>query len=132
MDYFYKITIMVAVIILILVLTYIGITMGNRSYTTSASFPPQYGSCPDYWDAVRQDDQIFCKVPLPEGDSGNPNVGQIYDSDDTLILNTSNTSEFQDNVIEFDEIKWGGICEIKTWCDRYGIVWDGVTNYNKC
>lgn len=132
MDYFYKITMMVAIIILILILTYIGITMSNGSFTSTQVFPPQYASCPDYWDAVKQGDQIFCKVPMPKAESGNPNVGQIYDSDNNLVLNTSNTSEFQNNMIEFDEAKWGGICEMKTWSERYGIVWDGVTNYNKC
>jgi len=132
MDYFFKITILVATIILILVLTYIGITMENNNYASVKAFPPTYGKCPDYWNSVKHGDNILCKVPLPKELSGNPNVGSIYDESNNLILNTANTIEFQNNVIEFDEKKWGGVCEMKRWADRYGIVWDGITNYNKC
>jgi len=54
MDNFYTIVIFVAVVALILVLTYVGVVMTYGEGTTA--YPPQSTTCPDHW--VIDEDRI--------------------------------------------------------------------------
>jgi len=153
MDSFYTIVLSIAVVILILILTYIGVIM---SYNNGAgTFPPQYSMCPDYWN-VSSVDSNSCLIPT---DVTHKNIGPIskksdgkllsslYDSAGKLLLNKSNTpgiycdgtscSGNKLNAINFGDAGWtksgiSPVCAKRTWANNFGIVWDGISNYNSC
>jgi hypothetical protein len=83
MDYFYVVVLSIAVVLLILILTFIGLAF--RSSKNSATWPPVAGSCPDYWD-VDPTNQNYCIIPKWNSTSTTPprNVGTIYKSDKTI------------------------------------------------
>jgi len=188
MDRFYSIVLLIAVITLIIILTYIGLLMNYQKENTTTVFPPRQATCPDYWD-LAEDQELSCKIPRQEysneydcqayvdrypdiheeiGGSdctntnvadnaknhwkykGNvegrtpgkllqhPNSGTIYNSENKVQLNASNTPgyNFVDYSIDFNDKGWmmkgTEICSKKQWANTNGIVWDGVTNYNDC
>jgi hypothetical protein len=136
MEAFYIIVLSIAIILLILVLTYVGIQMTSaNSATKKSTFPPQASSCPDYWQSVTTDTSS-CLIPT----KNSQNVGKIYDaSNGSLLLNSSTTYGLNtmSNSINFANSRWatGGvntICAQKSWANQYGLMWDGVSNYNSC
>lgn len=133
MDRFYIIVLSIAVVLLILILTIIGLMMKSTS-TNSAVFPPTLNTCPDYWTTGM--DPSSCAIPV---DSSQKNTGSIYDSKNKLLLTSVNTFGFTSltNDIKFGDPAWskGGtksICAQQKWANQYNIMWDGVTNYNGC
>ena len=132
MDIFYIIVSTIAIVLLALILTYVGLLM-SRQQNVSTVFPPNSGKCPDYWTLAT--DGSSCMIPV----SGSKNVGSIYQGGNLLLdsrkgtygLNPSFTS------INFSDAAWmtGGksaICSQRKWANQYGIIWDGVSNYNSC
>jgi len=115
MDRFYFIVLTVATISLILFLTYIGILMKYYSKSDLA-YPSIANTCPDYWtlDTDPTTGQTKCTVP----DDGKPNRGTV-----------SGTNEVTE-VMPYGEDSI--ICDLKNWANTNSIVWDGVSNYNKC
>jgi hypothetical protein len=136
MDLFYIIVLSVATVLLILLLTYIGISMKNAKTSGDGDvFPPSASSCPDYWSSSVSDPSS-CVVP--KNVAGIKNIGSIYDVNG-LVLNDSNTVGYDlaKNVINFNDTRWasGGkiaVCAQKDWANKYNIMWDGVSNYNSC
>jgi hypothetical protein len=131
MDIYYIIVSTIAVVILILVLTYIGITM--TYYKGKSAYPPQAATCPDTW-AIASDGSS-CLIPA----STTSNVGKLYDSTGKLIANSGTTYglSITKNSINFADAGWtkGGLspqCSQKAWANQMGIQWDGIANYNKC
>jgi hypothetical protein len=108
MDQFYTIVLAVAVIILIITLTYIGIKM--KSSKASQPFPPVANTCPDYWTTT----DASGNTCIPQHGVNNPtNITSI-----PSIKNTEST-----------------ICGkngLKQIVNSNSIVWDGVSNYNSC
>jgi len=134
MDVFYVIVLTTAVIILILLLTYIGIKMTKNAAGGTVAFPPKVSTCPDYW-AMSSTDPSSCIIPYYK----KVNTGNIYDASGNLTLNTNSTYGFdsRDYSINFTDLGWtkGGTnakCAQKKWSNQYGLVWDGVSNYNGC
>lgn len=144
MDPFYTIVLAIAVILLIIVLTYIGVVMSNNN-AKKGVYPPQSSSCPDYWTLG---DASMCLIPtnkssrnagtISKDASGNIST-TLYGKGGELLLNQSNTTGFNSmkNAINFGDAKWNStgvstICAQKTWANTFGIVWDGVSNYNDC
>lgn len=130
---FYTIVLTIAVVLLILILTFVGIKMSNSKYNnqTNVSFPPVKSSCPDYWTA----DGSYCNIPV----YGKTNTGRIYDTNRNNTLSPSSTYGYvvDNNYIDFNNSMWGSmgktaICQQKDWTGKYNIVWDGVSNYNNC
>jgi hypothetical protein len=132
MDFFYISVIFVAIVLLIIVLTFIGIQMKSNTGTNQA-FPPSMSDCPDYW---QMDMYGNCMIPS----RGAKNSGTLYDSTNNLKADSSNTAGFgkrgSDKYINFNASGWVGnssaICTKRQWTSNNGIFWDGVTNYNKC
>lgn len=126
MDVFYIIVPTIAIVILILILTYIGIKMANnRTATESNAFPSQMSTCPDYWQVNPTNG--YCMVPS----SGTRNSGTIKDYSKVTGYNSASNS------INFRDAAWatsGGssTCGKKSWCKTNNITWDGVSNYNAC
>ncbi len=126
MESFHIIVLTIAVIILILVLTVIGIMMTNKTYDSSV-FPPSTNSCPDYWTATSTNGE--CSIGSVN--KGNQ-TGSRFD-----IENPRNTPGYSTGKVNFSHQNWssnGGtaLCNQKDWAIKYGISWDGVANYNGC
>jgi hypothetical protein len=132
MDLFYIIVLTVAVILLILTLTFLGIAMNKMNKETTV-FPPTKSTCPDYWTTSTKD-LSYCEVP----NSNSRNIGSIYASDGKNNLESKLTPGYDANLnrIGFLHDDWskGGTstCNQQKWAKQYGVVWDGVTNYNGC
>lgn len=136
---FYSIVLTIAIILLILVLTYVGIIMQNAKHTGKVVFPPVESKCPDYWEYTGNS----CVVPV----SGSMNTGSIYNGNNTLLINNGNTFGFTTGnsitgnsisaYVDFNDKSWSslglsGVCQKQKWANMYGIQWDGVSNYNSC
>jgi hypothetical protein len=130
MELFHVIVLTVALVILILLLTFIGILMAKQK--TSLTYPPAYNTCPDYWSVAT--DGSSCVIP----NYGGINTGKLYTG---MVLDPSvfSTPGFTaatsttPNQINFKASGWNGtVCSQKTWTANYNVVWDGVSNYNSC
>jgi len=132
MDSFYLIVLSIAAIVLIVLLTYIGIQLSKPGVTVPV-FPPTYNTCPDFWDIQGN----VCVIPSSTGKNVGGNVGGIYTSG-TFNLNSDNTPGLNsaNKTIDFSDPKWGtgknAICAQQTWSNKYQILFDGISNYNKC
>jgi len=71
------------------------------------------------------------------------NLGTIYTKNgldlytEELAIKEETTPGLTGSVIQFSDNGWtaGGkssICTQKSWANTYGVVWDGVSNYNGC
>jgi hypothetical protein len=162
MEFFYMIVLAIAILFLIIMLTYIGILM--RYTDTKVAFPPIENDCPDYW--VLASDGKSCTIPL----STEKNAGSLYtsDNDSTSIdikyattytvekdglkdtysfptytpglayTTTTDTNERQPgSTIDFTNTDWNSngmtsTCAKKKWANNWKITWDGITNTNTC
>jgi len=129
MDIFYTIVFSIAIILLILILTYIGIRISQK--TGKLPFPPISSTCPDYW-AVEGN---TCVIPA----YGKVNTGSLYTGKNALAITGTTTFGLDSNkfVIDFNNAGWNSLgktttCQQKDWADKYNITWDGVTNFSKC
>jgi hypothetical protein len=135
MEWFHIIVLTVALVILILLLTFIGLLMSNQK--NNLSYPPTYNTCPDYWSIST--DGSNCIIPSY---SSNLNIGLLYSGPTTLNSSVSTTPGFTSitdannnviNQINFNNSKWqGSVCNQKIWAVNNNIVWDGISNYNSC
>ena len=129
MDNFYTIVLIVAVVSLILVLTYIGVIL--KYGETQGVYPPHGTTCPDYWEISSEGHCI-----IPKG--GEKNVGSLYEGGlltDAVKGNTPGLDTTSDMInFNHDDWKAGGteICTKREWASKHGVVWDGVSNYNNC
>lgn len=118
------ITMAIAIIVLILLLTIFGIML---SYKNKVVFPPSKNTCPDYWSEVFDDNgKSVCQID-------NRNVGTFFsDTTSTPGYNSVNKT------VNFNDPGWANIgkssamCSLQKWCNSKKIVWDGVSNYNGC
>ena len=122
MDIFYIIVLSVAIMLLILILTYIGIKMVYNRNSAGNTFPPSYSPCPDYWET---DSNGYCVVPGAQ--SINRGSGPY---------SSSTTPGFNNGSVDFTVAGWtnngSSICSKRTWANSNNVVWDGITNYNGC
>ena len=142
MDMFYGIVVGVAVSLLIIMLTYIGMQMESTTNVSEAGFPPVKQTCPDKWEATLDSDkQVLCNVP-DYAENSMKNVGNIYGADGTIspvIAEATPGLQLANNksTIDFNHATWSAYgltsdCKKKEWANAYNIVWDGISNYNKC
>lgn len=117
---FYTIVLIIAIIILIIALTSVGLLLGRLN--TSKTFPPSASDCPDYW-VVKTDGS--CTVPITTGINKPSNE---YNS---------NTPGLSDGAVKFTDAGWKNqgiseLCAKKKWANKYNVLWSGVSNYNSC
>lgn len=131
MDRFYLIVILIALLALIGILTYVGVLM-TYYRNKDTTYPPVAASCPDFWEV---DENKNCRIPA-ENDSA-VNLGEIYITNE-LQLKPDNTFglDLNKKTINFEHADWGmagtTTCKKQAWANQYGLVWDGITNYNSC
>ena len=146
MEIFYIVTISVAVILLIIILTYLGLKMASDSIAVGV-YPPNKMRCPDNWKNVKEEDTgtYTCAIP----DSGELNTGMLYGGEGGSILPESVTAApgyiAEDTAndlparFDFSDEGWSGFkagltadCSKRAWSVEHNVLWDGVTNYNSC
>lgn len=121
------ITMAIAVVALILILTVVGVMLSNKS---SVVFPPSRNTCPDYWDQIidSTNNKYTCKI-------NDRNKGTFVPTTDTAATPGYNAEK---NAIDFNHEGWGkqgnssSLCSLQKWCHDKKISWDGVSNYNGC
>ena len=162
MEFFYMIVLAIAVLFLIIMLTYIGILM--RYTDTKVAFPPIENDCPDYW--VLASDGKSCTIPNYD----QKNAGTLYTNDTQVIdINIKYDTTYTNDVdgvdatykfptytpglayttntftgirtlgstIDFTNDDWSSqgmtsTCAKKKWANNWKITWDGITNTNTC
>ena len=122
---FYTTVLVIAVIILILTLGFLGWVMSKQKATDN--FPKLQTSCPDYWGVTTEDGKAYCTQPA----EGQVNYGNTAAASTSTIGYDSTKNRF-----DFSNAGWSAegnaICAKKKWANKYGINWDTVTNYNAC
>lgn len=109
MEYFQKLILIVAGLILIIILVFIGINLANMK--SNLTWPPNIPQCPDYWELDVSGNDIVCKNVL--------NLGKCSSSTGSTneVVNFS-TSDFTGN---------NALCSKYTWAKNCGVSWDGIT-----
>jgi hypothetical protein len=130
MDSFQIAVLGVAAIVLIIILSVIGVVLGNLK--NKVVYPPIANQCPDYWKVAS--DNVSCTIPAP----GALNTGKIRDPITGYVTFTVPVPGYDasSNTINFTDPGWvlnnSSVCNQKLWATQYGVVWDGVSNYNSC
>lgn len=106
MNSFQKIILIIAVIILIITLVFIGVVLSYSKNSTT--WPPLVPECPDYW---IMDPSNNCVNTKGLGTCP-PKSGQQH-----LIVNFNTPTYTGDN----------GLCAKYTWANNCGVSWDGIT-----
>lgn len=129
MEAFYLTISIIAIVFLILILTFFGMLM--RTHKKETPFPPVLNPCPDYW-KVNEDGT--CSATLK------PNEKKTYFNTGTLTMPLSTTGAgapytISENTFDPQDIKWSAtgksaLCAQRDWSLQHGIVWDGVSNWN--
>ena len=135
MDYFYLVTLIVAGILLILGLTYVGIRLGQQysKGIEDAVFPPVSKTCPDRWGSEKDKntEKVLCKIP------GETDINSGVSQDVYKVRTITHGLNAGMNAIDFNDEGWAktgvsNTCALKKWANTYNIQWDGITNYNGC
>lgn len=125
MEFFHFVVLSISAIVLIIVLIYLGISLKNAK--KNEIFPPTQNTCPDGWTF---NDIGMCQMPTT-GNNGNI----------TAVNATSNSNLVKTNGVwgimpeSTDWVSKTGktaVCAKKAWANKYGVTWDGVSNYNSC
>lgn len=120
MDNFHIITLVVASVSLILVLTIAGILL--KKDEDSQKFPTSHKDVPDGWEKTDKVDGTGYELTHTAGE------GDVYTNPTRVGTATQVASK------EFTGTVWKDIdiCEKKKWADQNNVYWDGVTTYNGC
>jgi len=103
---FQKTVLMIAVVLFILIMTVVGVLMSKS--TAETAFPPEIGTCPDYWELI--DDDEGKKVCNNKKDLG--------------ICNQ--------NDIDFNADGYKSRKQKCNWAKGCNVEWDGITNQGLC
>ena len=131
MDFsnFYTLVLTIAIVVLILVLSFFGWIMSKQKQTDNS--PKLQTTCPDHWTIVDINGKTYCQQP---------SVGNVNRGDDNASKMPDNTTVVpgydSSDGFDFTNASWssGGntVCSKKKWADSHGIHWDTVTNANYC
>ena len=105
---FYKIIPTIAIILLIICLTAVGVALNYTS--DNVIFPPSVSDCPDYF--VKNDNNTCVNKKNLGGDAVKCNM-EDFNKEEYLNPGTGPSS---------------GICAKKKWAIECNVDWDGITN----
>jgi hypothetical protein len=103
MASFQKSVLVIAVIILVITLIFVGVAL---SYSKATTWPPMTPDCPDYW--------------LMDGSGNNTsciNVKNLGTCSNQKVMNFNSSTYTGTN----------GLCAKYTWANNCGLSWDGIT-----
>lgn len=122
MERFHIITLVVASVSLILVLTIAGILLTKDK--RSQKFPTSHSDVPDGWEKnEKQTGDTVTGYTLTHSDIGVPGTPKYTNP----TTQTATSEQFAGAVWEDIDI-----CVKKAWADRNNVYWDGITTYNGC
>lgn len=124
METFYLIVLGIAIVVLILILTFVGLLM--QTGKKNLVYPPIANTCPDGWDI----DGSYCVIPA----TGSPNMNgkSQLDLSGTFHAGVVTGARFDPNAAGWTSSGKTAICAQKAWATKNNILWDGVSNYNSC
>ena len=129
MNSFQIIVLSIFVILAILILTAFTIMLTSKKDSDS-EYPTSYSQCPDYWD-VSGNLCIIQRTDLNNGDGSWQSAGNTVAFDSTTQTSSTRPgANFKDASWDTKYPSITGRCALKKWANTYGIVWDGITNYN--
>jgi|SaaInlV_150m_DNA_2_1039686.scaffolds.fasta_scaffold90418_1 hypothetical protein len=130
MEWFYLTVLAIAILLLIIMLTFIGtriVKNDKNENTSNGVYPPVQNSCPDLWQANKLNNATQCVIP------DNTNIGNLKNSKgniDDLVAGEILGLNIDKDAIDFSSYETE--CDKKRWADKYNIKWDGISNYNQC
>ena len=130
MDSFYIIVACVAIVLLILLLTVIGLMMKNQNRIDV--YPPNQSQCPDYW-LVNNDGKCVANIQNSNNNVINAlplNYNPTNSLERALLKNIKVTGSVNSS-LQFD-FSGNTICENKAWANGRSIQWDGISNAVTC
>jgi hypothetical protein len=122
---FYSIVLIIAIIILIIALTIVGLTLNKKKNVKP--FPDFKTTCPDFWS---YDTSGLCIPSTPPINT--PLPAKVISYLNTNVVTSGNDTSKKIDSIDPDESKWASVCTKTKWAKNVGILWDGVTNNNAC
>jgi hypothetical protein len=108
MNYFQKIILIIAIVVLIISLIVIGFSIQN---TKNNVWPPLIPSCPDYWTIDGSGNDTKC-INVKDLGTCKP-----FSGDEHLIMNFNQAPYVGSNAN----------CAKYTWANNCGLAWDGIT-----
>jgi len=120
---FYTTVVIIAIVILVIALTIVGVTLTNKK--NNISFPDYQNTCPDFWSL--DTDGTTCKPLLSNINTPPPNKASIAVKHDGVTSANNVISS-----INISDDNWVSVCDKSSWAKKSGILWDGVTNNNTC
>jgi hypothetical protein len=126
MDPFNSTVLGIALVILILALTYVGIMMvyyKQKITGSNGAFPSSSATCPDYW----LYDGTFCTP-----DSNGKNVPPGFNTSSSKGILGANGNRFKPDDKIWSANGKSAICNQQAWANANSILWDGVSNYTGC
>jgi hypothetical protein len=118
MGGFQKIVLIIAIVLLIICLVFIGMMMTNSK---KSQWPPIVGTCPDYWIDTQGNGRNCVNVQ---------NLGKCTSGTGVTPANLQNSTN---SIISmnFDAAQYKGsqgTCNKYKWANSCGITWDGITS----
>jgi hypothetical protein len=138
MDSFYNTVLMIALVFLILGLSYTGYLLYYYQFAQE-TWPKSKGACPDTWiemgkdSSNRQQCVLGYKSPnLGRNDFASENPNGVDEEEKPYNqVNGHDVYSYDagSGKFTFEDLPK---CDLKAWADINKITWDGVTNYNNC
>lgn len=121
---YYTIVLVIAVILLIVALVFVGIMLTKRG--KNIPFPDYQAVCPDFWLV----DGSMCRPP--PGGYNTPSPDKFSGSSPSIEHTGVNVKDNKVVSIDTTTANWANLCSKSSWAKINGIFWDGVANTNQC
>lgn len=125
MPSYYTIVIIIAIILLVLGLTMVGLTLNKKN--NKNPFPNYQNSCPDAW-------TIENGLCTPNGGINVPVVNKYtakkLKHNGVILDDQINPTRIIS--LDLSGNNWTSICDKHAWSNANGILWDGIANNNTC
>lgn len=122
---YYTIVIIIAIILLVVALTMVGLTLNKKN--NKNPFPSYQNSCPDAW-------TIENGLCTPNNGINVPKVNKYTATKLGHPGVTLDNLENPTKIVSLDLSgnNWTSICDKHAWANANGILWDGIANNNTC
>ncbi len=121
---YYMTVAIVATIVLIFILTFLGTMIRAGRYT--GQWPPVIDKCPDFWQDTSGNQMILDAAGNPLPSSVDPDSKMCYS-----VNGLNDTNGIGVAGVNFGDAKYNGVSgnqEKKKWAAANNVSWDGITN----
>jgi hypothetical protein len=116
MASFQTIVVVIAILLLIVCLVFIGITLVKTKNDAAGQWPPIVGECPDYWVDTSGNGSNCVNVR---------NLGTCTSGGNGV--SPAGKQHIAMNFTVAPYVGGGGTCAKYTWANSCGVTWDGIT-----